>query len=80
MLNRALFNVALVKSGMTNRELSKKIGISKNTLSSRVNGKSPFNADEIDAICEELKITDDLEKAQIFLSRPSQNRDLTRNI
>lgn len=75
MLNRCAYNVALARKGYTNRELAKKIGVSKNTLSAKVTGKAPFNTDEIDSICDELGIVEDAEKAYIFLHNPSQNRD-----
>lgn len=75
MLNKNMFNSVVARTGMTHKELSQKIGISKNTLSSKVNNKVPFNVNEIDRICQVLGITDDNEKAQIFLFTPSQNRD-----
>ena len=41
--------------------------MSKNTLNSKVNGKIPFNTDEIERICTSLSIVDPVEKASIFL-------------
>lgn len=75
MLNKNMFNSVVARTGMTHKELSQKIGISKNTLSSKVNNKVPFNVNEIDRICQVLGITNDNEKAQIFLFTPSQKRD-----
>ena len=65
----------IAERGLTQRALSNYIGISENSLSGKISGKAPFNTNEILAICDVLKITDDAEKAQIFLSAPSQNRD-----
>lgn len=79
MLNKNEFNGALARAGMTNKELAGKIGVSKNTISSRITGKSCFNTDEIDKICEVLNITEDSVKAHIFLYQPSQYRDKTES-
>lgn len=65
----------IVMAGLSQRKLAELMGISKNTLNSKINGKHPFNTDQIDAICDILHIESDLLKAQIFLSKPSQNRD-----
>jgi hypothetical protein len=46
--------------------------MSENTLSSKLNERRPFNTDEVLVICDLLHITDPAEKAQIFLSEPSQ--------
>lgn len=73
MLNRNLLRAAMVARGYTQEELAKKIGISANTLSSRLLGASSFNVDEIDKICEVLGITSNEQKVDIFLSSPSQN-------
>lgn len=42
--------------------------ISKNTLSKKVNGKVPFDTDEVICLCELLLISDNNEKAYIFLT------------
>lgn len=43
------------------------VRISKNTLSSKINERVPFNTDEVVCICELLGIVDNNEKAYIFL-------------
>ena len=49
--------------------MSKKgIPISENTLSKKVNGRVPFDTDEVVCICDLLSILDNDEKAHIFLS------------
>lgn len=57
----------IVEAGYTQRSLAKEVGMSKNTLNSKVNGKIPFNTDEIERICASLSIVDPVEKASIFL-------------
>ena len=76
MLNRDLLKSAMARAGYHSQgALAKRIGISENTLSSRMLGTSSFNTDEIDIICDVLNIQSNDEKAAIFLSCPSQNRD-----
>lgn len=75
MLNPNLLKAAIAKRGLNQGKLAEKIGISENTLTSRMQGKSVFNTDEIDIICEVLKISDNAEKANIFLASPSQIRE-----
>ena len=57
----------IVEAGYSQRSLAVELGMSKNTLNSKVNGKIPFNTKEIEQICEKLGITDCAEKAAIFL-------------
>ena len=72
MLNPNLLRAAIAKQGLNQRKLAEKMGISENTLTSRIQGRSVFNTDEIDIICDVLKISDNAEKAEIFLASPSQ--------
>lgn len=62
----------MVEAGYTQRTLAIATKMSENTLSSKLNARRPFNTDEVLVICELLHITDPVEKAQIFLSKPSQ--------
>lgn len=57
----------IVEAGYSQRSLAQEIGMSKNTLNSKVNGKTPFNTVEIELICSKLGIVDPVEKAVIFL-------------
>ncbi|MBR4555540.1 MAG: helix-turn-helix transcriptional regulator [Ruminococcus sp.] len=78
MLNRNLLKSAMARAGfLTQGLLAEKIGMSENTLSSRMNGQSPFNTDEIDSICQVLDIKSNEEKVAIFLASPSQKWDNT---
>ena len=79
MLNKNLFKSVIVKKGYTQDTLAEALGMSANTLSSRITGKSCFDTDEIDQLCDLLDITDNNDKADIFLASPSQNRDTTAN-
>lgn len=54
--------------GMTLEALAKKIGISRNSMSAKLNGRTQFNADEIEKICMALGISDPERKVEIFLS------------
>jgi DNA-binding XRE family transcriptional regulator len=72
LLNKNLFKSAFVKKGYTQDTLAEALGVSPNTMSSRITGKSCFNTEEIDRLCELLDITDNREKADIFLAAPSQ--------
>ena len=73
MLNRNLLRAAIARAGMTQEKLAESIGISANTLSSRMSGTSCFDTDEIDKICFALNIVNNSEKADIFLAAPSHN-------
>lgn len=57
----------IIEAGYSQRSLAKELGMSKNTLNSKVNGKSPFNTVEIEMVCKVLGIIDPAEKASIFL-------------
>lgn len=48
---------------MTNRGVK----TTENTLSAKMNGKSQFDCEDADVICDILKVDDPAEKAEIFL-------------
>lgn len=58
----------IAEAGYTQRTLAAAMGMSKNTLSSKINGKSQFNSREIERICDLLAILSLEEKALIFLT------------
>ncbi len=68
MLNKNLLKGAIAEKGLTQGRLAELIGMSENTLSSRMVGSSPFNTDEIDEICKVLEIENNNKKAEIFLA------------
>ena len=76
MVNRNLLRCAIARAGYTQERLAEAIGITSNTLSAKILGRSFFDTDEIDKICETLSIYDNNEKANIFLAVPSHFRDM----
>jgi hypothetical protein len=44
------------------------VKISENTFSSRMTGKSSFDCDVVDVICDILEVTEPADKADIFLA------------
>ena len=75
MLNANLFKAAIVRNGLTQGELARRMGISQNTLSSRITGATPFTVDEIDKACEILDLNSCDEVCSIFLANISQKQD-----
>lgn len=75
MINKNKFLSRMVMSGYSQRSLAKAVGLSKNTINQKVNGHGYFDTEQIDRICSVLGITSGAEKAEIFLSSPSQKRD-----
>lgn len=67
-MNRNKLSGKIAEHRMSQSSLANMIGISKNTLCSRINGKSVFNTDEIEKICAALEIVSIEEKAEIFLT------------
>ena len=49
--------------------------ISENTFSSKMTGKSSFDCDLVDVICDILEVEKPAHKAEIFLAKPSQKWD-----
>jgi hypothetical protein len=47
----------------------------ENTFSSKMNGRSKFDCDDADVICDILEVVEPAHKAEIFLAKPSQKRD-----
>lgn len=57
MFKPNLLKAAIVRAGFTQGEFAEKIGISHNSLTSRMNGNVPFNIDEVDRAKAALSIT-----------------------
>lgn len=68
MLNAAKLRAKMVESGISQKKLAEKIGLSESTLSSRMTGATQFNADEIIQICEYVGIKACEDKCAIFLA------------
>lgn len=45
--------------GITQEQLAKEIGKNESTLSAKLNNRSQFNAEEMDAICKVLDISNE---------------------
>lgn len=71
-MNTNMLKGKIVENGYSQRTLAKKISMSVNTLNEKLNGKRPFNTDEVILLCEVLGITNSSEKTEIFLSQSSQ--------
>ena len=67
MVNKNKLKGAIISAGFTQVSLAAAMGISKNTLSSKLNGRSPITTDEVKDMCRLLGITSDKEKLDIFL-------------
>ena len=74
MLQPNLLRAAIVRSGYTQGEYAKLIGISRNSLTSRLNGERPFTIDEVDRTRAVLSI-DNSEICDIFFASESLNRE-----
>lgn len=68
MTNKNLLLSELAKNGMTARDLSADIGMTKNSFSNKINGKTSFTIEEAKKICDRLNISDDNIKCAIFLA------------
>lgn len=62
MFKPNLLKAAIVRAGFTQGEFAQKIGISSNTLTSRMAGETSFNIDEVDKAKKVL----DMENSEIF--------------
>lgn len=75
MVDKRLLTAKMALYGYNQRSLAQAVGISKNTMNLKINGKKPFDTEEIRNICHILHVNSGAEKAKIFLHDSSQNRD-----
>ena len=68
MIDTKRLKSKIVLSGMTQRSLAEAVGMSVNTLNSKINGSSSFRCDEVEAICNTLGIDSAEEKLGIFFA------------
>ena len=73
MVNVKKLKARMVLMGYTQKSLvtemtARGVKTSENTMSSKMNGKSQFDCDDADVICEILKLIDPADRAEIFLS------------
>lgn len=72
MVNVNKLRSRMVLMGHTQKSLvaemnARGVKTSENTFSSKMNGRSLFNCDDADVICDILELKDPAEKADIFL-------------
>lgn len=75
IVNKRELTARMVSAGYTQRSLAEAIGVSKNTICTKINGKRAFNTEEVGEICNLLNITSEKDKVNIFLPQTSHNRD-----
>lgn len=62
---------AMAEKRISQRELARRLGVSKNTINTKINGKAHFNTEEATKICDILEIHDPNMKVEIFLQKSS---------
>ena len=67
-MNRLRLLGKMAEADISQVELAKKIGITENTFSAKINGKSPFDILQVEKMCEILNIKSSDDKVDIFLS------------
>lgn len=67
MIQRNKLLGKMAERGYTQQRLAEELGMSKNTLSYKINGKGVFDTDDVKVICDKLNIIDPKEKVEIFL-------------
>ena len=72
MVNKKMLRSKMAIAGVTQKQLGLLVGMSENTMSAKINGKSRLYADEVIEICKTLSIEDPVEMEQIFLQSTSQ--------
>lgn len=68
MIDKVRLDMKMVEQGYSQRALAKEMCKSKNTINAIFTGKRQPKLDEIDKMCDILRIIDPLEKVEIFLS------------
>jgi len=67
-LKANLLRGEIVANGLTVQEVAEKIGLSRNTMFSRLSGHTSFNTEEVIKLCDILKIREPNRKVDIFLT------------
>lgn len=78
MLQPNLLKAAIIRAGYTQGEYANLIGISQNSLTSRLSGERQFTVDEVDKTKAVLGI-DNSEICEIFFSSNSLNREFAED-
>lgn len=67
-LKANLLRGEIVANGLTVQEVAEKMGLSRNTLFSRLSGQTSFNTEEVIKLCDILHIKEPSRKVEIFLT------------
>ena len=67
MINSLKLKGAIVAAGYTQQTLAEKVSMSRNSLSSKINGSVGFTTDEVERICDVLGISNSETACEIFL-------------
>lgn len=67
-MNKWKFTEYMEKAGFSQRSFAKELGVSKNTLNNKLNGRGCFDTEQVKNICDKLHISDCSAKVEIFLS------------
>lgn len=68
MVNTNKLKGAMVQAGFSQITLAKRLGMSKNTLNAKLNGRAKITTDEAKNMCDILDIKTESEKVNIFLN------------
>ena len=69
MVNTELLEARITRSGMKKAYLAEKCGVTRQSFTSKCKNKSQFTEEQIMALCDELQISDLIEKDNIFFAR-----------
>ena len=72
MVDTNRLKARLALAGKTQEQLAKEVNMSANSLNCKINGRSVFNCNEVDAICNALQIHEAKEKCDIFFAKLSR--------
>lgn len=75
MVNKSKLISLLTQKGYNQTTFALALGMHQNTFYSKISGRDSFTLEQVDKICLALKITDPLEKCEIFLFGASQYCD-----
>ena len=69
MVDSGKIKALMLERGYSQRTLSTKMGMSVNSLNSKINNKNTFSVDEASKLCDLLKIVDCESRCRIFFAQ-----------
>lgn len=69
MVNTQELEMEIANSGKKKNYLAKKCGITRQSLTAKINNRSDFTAEQIMALCNELSITQISRRDRIFFAK-----------